>query len=191
MHIRPLLGAMKVAAVTSADVERFMDAVAIDKAAESASPGAGWQNRCVPNRGLVGRDLHLRCAPSLRPTTRCWCRAAGRRASRAAAVRSGVCQLGRCPTRPTGMANGRGRRAISGLDRMAEGRGRSARMARFDFARRTAVLPDSKTGRSFGLYRTPPSMSSGGCPGSAMGIPATRIPGQIAGLRSLWAHLIG
>jgi integrase len=60
-----------------------------------------------------------------------------------------------------------------------------------DFARRTAVLPDTKTGRSIRPLSRAACDVLRGMPrlGDAV-FPATRAAGQIAGLRSLWAHLI-
>ena len=72
-HIKPLLGRMKVAAVTRDDVETFMHDVAEGKTAIRTKEACkkrglanvrGGDGHSKQNRGLAWRDLHLCCAPS-------------------------------------------------------------------------------------------------------------------------------
>ena len=69
-HIRPLLGSLKVAAVTRADIERFRDGVgegatkALIKNRQTRPCKSDWRTRDRYSRhGHVGRDVFFRGAP--------------------------------------------------------------------------------------------------------------------------------
>jgi hypothetical protein len=194
VHIRPLLGAMKVAAVTSVDVERFMNAIAIDKVAGSATArGRGGRTAASRTVGLLGAIFtyavrrHLRIGNPVQGVVR---PADGRRERRLSdqeyANLGGALRAQQ--SWPTAVAAVRFL-ALTGWRRGEVG---ALEWRDVDFARRTAVLPDSKTGRSIRPLSYAACDVLRGMPrvGNAV-FPATRTAGQIAGLRSLWAHLIG
>jgi integrase len=195
VHIRPLLGAMKVAAVTSIDIERFMNAVAVDKAAGSSATVRKQGGRTAASRtvGLLGaifayaKRRHLRTDNPVHGVVRPADGRRERRLSDQEYVRLGDA-LRDQPTWPAAVAAVR----FLALSGWRKGEVSALEWRDIDFARRTVVLPDSKTGRSIRPLSNVAADVLRGMPRIGDRVfPATRAPGQVAGLRSLWTHLVG
>ena len=134
-HIKPLLGRMKVAAVTREDVEAFMHAVAEGKTAARSKTGKkrglsnvrGGMGTASRTVGLLGAIFYLcRPAPDAGGQSRAWRHAPGGRTARAAVVRCRICSAGggaaagNCRKR---LAGGGGGSAVPSADRLAQRRG--------------------------------------------------------------------
>jgi integrase len=193
VHIRPLLGHMKVAAVTPADVERFIATVAIGKATESASVRKrGGRTAASRTAGLLGAVFSYAVRRRLRTDNPCVGivrPADGRRErllSDAEYVRVGDA-LRDQPTWPAAVAATK----FLALTGWRKGEVGALKWQDIDFARRTVLLPDTKSGRSVRPLSRAAADLLRGLPrvGDAV-FPATQTAGQTAGLRSLWAHLV-
>ncbi len=201
-HIQPLLGRMKVAAVTSADIEAFMRAVAEGKTAARARTGRrrGLSNvrggRGVASRtvGLLGGIFTYAVRNRMRPdnpvhgVTR---PADGRRERRLsddeyAALGAALREAERQEVWPAAVACAR----FLALTGWRSGEALSLRWIEVDLARRTVRLGDTKTGASTRplshaactvvqeLARTGPLV-----------FPPTRGDGRMTGFRKLWDRM--
>jgi integrase len=202
-HVKPLLGKLKVAAVTSADVEAFMHAVAAGKTAARAKTGKkhglsnvrggpGVASRTV---GLLGAVFSFAVKHRMRADNPVWGvmrPADGRRERRlsdaeyaalGAALRSAEATIW-----PPAVAVAR----FLTLTGWRSGEALGLRWADVDLACRTATLPDSKTGKSMR------PLSNGACD-VLMGLtrgadatlifPATRGDGTMTGFRKMWDRI--
>jgi integrase len=203
-HIRPLLGQMKVAAVTRADVEGFMRAVADGKTAgrvatgkkrglSNVRGGIGTASRTV---GLLGGIFAYAERHGMRPNNPVhgvMRPADGRRdrrftddeyASLGTALHGATAQN----VWPSAVAVAR----FLALTGWRSGEALGLRWAEVDLVGRTVILPDSKTGRSMrplshaacdvlrGLSRT-----------GELVFPPTRGNGGMTGFRKLWNRIAG
>jgi integrase len=201
-HIKPLLGAMKVGAVTLADVEAFMRDVGAGKTAGRIKTGKkrGLSNvrggRGVASRtvGLLGAIFSyavrkgLRTDNPVRGVTR---PADGRRERRLSvdeyrdlglALRS----ADEMKIWPAAVAAVRFL-AVTGW---RTGEALALQRSEVDLTRRTALLADSKTGRSLRplSHAACDTLRSTIIPGKNM-FPASRGDGQMSGFRSFWARI--
>jgi integrase len=201
-HFKPLLGSRAVAAVTRADIERFMYAVAEGKSAARVKTtrrglarvrgGRGTATRAV---GLLGAIFTYAARRGLRPDNPVHGVirfAEGRRERRlsddeyaalGAALRRGEAE----GIWPAAIAAAR----FLALTGWRSGEALGLRWAEVDFARRTATLSDSKTGRSIRplshaacevLSRVPRTNGE-------LVFPATRGGGRMSGFPKLWARI--
>jgi integrase len=192
VHIRPLLGAMKVAAVTPADIERFIATVAIGKAAGSTSVRKrGGRTAASRATGLLGAIFAYAVRRRLRtdnPAHGVVRPADGRRDRRlsdAEYVRLGDA-LRDQPTWPAAVAAVR----FLALTGWRKGEASALTWHDVDFARRTVVLPDTKTGRSVRPLSHAAADVLRGLPRVGDAVFPTIPSGQIIGFRPLWGHLI-
>ena len=197
-HVIPLLGHLRIAAVTRQDVEKFMHAIAAaETAKETKVPGGlsrvrggrGVATRTVNMLGAIftyAVDRHMR--PD-NPVSRLRKFAEGRRERRLsdeeyAALGHGLCRAEAEGIWPFAVAAGRFL-AFSGW---RSGETLELRWRDVDIARRTATLPDTKTGRSMrplsnaacDLLRT---ISRGA--DDCRVFPATRGDGPLVGLKKM------
>jgi integrase len=201
-HFKPLLGGRAVAAVTRADIERFMHAVAEGKSAARVKTkrrglarvrgGRGTATRAV---GLLGAIFTYAVRRGLRPDNPVHGVirfADGRRerrlsdgeyASLGIALRQGEVE-GIWPAAVTAAR-------FLALTGWRSGEALGLRWTEVDLARRTATFADSKTGRSIRtlshaacevLYNLP-RMSG------ELVFPATRGDGRMTGFPKLWARI--
>ncbi len=204
-HIRPLLGRMRVAAVTPADIEDFMHAVAAGKTAARAKTGKkrglsnvrggiGAASRTV---GLLGAVFTYAVRHRMRsdnPVHGIMRPASGQRERRL--TDSEYAQLGEALRAseeqriwPAALAATR----FLALTGWRSGEALGLRRAEVDLARRTVLLPDTKAGRSM----RPLSHAAcdvlrsvgGGAPDSLL-FPPIRGTGSMTGFRKLWNRII-
>lgn len=201
-HIRPLLGQMKVTAVTQADVEGFMRAVAEGKTAARAKTGnkrglsnvrggIGAASRTV---GLLGAIFTYAVRRRMRqdnPVHGVVRPADGRRERRlsddeytalGAALRKAAAEN----VWPAAVAAAR----FLALTGWRSGEALGLRWAEVDLGRRTAILADSKTGRSMrplshAAFDVLCSLSQTG----DLVFPPTRGNGRMSGFRKLWNRI--
>lgn len=204
-HFKPLLGSRAVAAVTRADIERFMHAVAEGRSAARIKTkrrglarvrgGRGTATRAV---GLLGGIFTYAVRRGLRPDNPVHGVirfADGRRERRlsddeyaalGAALRQGKAE----GIWPAAIAAAR----FLVLTGWRSGEALGLRWAEVDLARRTATLADSKTGRSIRplpdaaceVLINLPRMAT-----SERVFPATRGDGHMSGFPKLWARIVG
>ena len=200
-HIKPLLGRMKVAAVTSADIEDFMHAVTEGKTAvrvktgkkrgvSNVRGGRGTASRTV---GLLGAIFTYAIRKKMRtknPVHGVMRPADGRRERRLSDDEYAALgkALRAADDRVWPPALGASR--FLALTGWRSGEALALRKADVDVGRRTATLPDTKTGRSMR------PLSHGACdvlramPGAGdLVFPPTRGQGQMTGFPSLWKRI--
>ena len=201
-HVKPLLGRMKVAAVTREDVEDFMHAVAEGKTASRTATGKkrglsnvrgglGTASRTV---GLLGAIFSFAVKHRMRPDNPVWGvmrPADGKRERRLsddeyAALGAVLRQAEAQNVWPAAVAVARFL-AVTGW---RSGEALALRWSETDLPRRTVILADTKTGRSMrplshaacdvlrGLSRT-----------GELVFPATRGDGRMSGFRKLWDRI--
>ena len=201
-HIKPLLGAMKVGAVTLADVETFMRDVALGKTAARAKTGrkrglsnvrGGWgvASRTV---GLLGAIFSYAMRRGMRPDNpvRGITRPAdGRRERRVTddeyrALGAALHAAEEQKVWPAAVAAVR----FLALTGWRTGEALSLRRLEVDLARRTAILTDSKTGRSMRpLSNQACDVLRGMKFGGDLVFPPSRGQGQMSGFRSFWERI--
>jgi len=201
-HFKPLLGTRAVAAVTRADIERFMHAVAEGKSAARVKTKRRGLARVRGGRGTATRAVGLLGAIFTY---------ALRRGLRADNPVHGVIRFadGRRDRRLTddeyaalggalrqGEAEGIWPAAIAAawflvLTGWRSGEALDLRWAEVDLARRTATLADSKTGRSIRPLSHAACDVLRGLPpiNSKLVFPATRGHGRMSGFPKLWARI--
>jgi integrase len=201
-HFKPLLGSRPVAAVTRNDIERFMHAVAEGKSAARVKTkrrglarvrgGRGTATRAV---GLLGAIFTYAVRRGLRPDNPVHGVirfADGRRERRLsdheyAALGTALRQGESEGIWPAAIATAR----FLALTGWRSGEALGLRWAAVDLARRTATLPDSKSGRSIrplshsacDVLRGLPRMTG------ELVFPATRGDGRMTGFPKLWARI--
>jgi integrase len=202
-HFKPLLGTRAVAAVTRADVERFMHAVAEGKSAARIKTkrrglarvrgGRGTATRAV---GLLGAIFTYAVRSGLRtdnPVHGVIRFADGKRERRLsddeyAALGEALRGAEAATIWPAAIAATR----FLALTGWRSGEALGLRWAEIDFGRRTATLADSKTGRSIrplshaacSVLRNLPRMMTG-----ELVFPATRGDGRMSGFPRLWTRI--
>lgn len=198
-HIKPLLGWQKVTAVTREDIERFMHAVAEGETAAKVKTrprglarvkgGKGTASRTV---GLVGAIFTYATHHGTRsdnPVRGVMRFADGRRERRLADDEYRL--LGEALRKAE--AKGIWPAAVAATYFLAltgwrSGEALGLRWAEIDLARRTAMLADSKTGRSirplsYAVLGRLPRMAG------ELVFPATRGDGRMSGFPKLWARI--
>jgi integrase len=201
-HVKPLLGQLKVAAVTREDIERFMHAVAEGETAATVKTKARGLARVRGGKGTASRTVGLlgaiftyaerhRMRPDnpVRGVTRF---ADGRRERRLsddeyAALGTAVRQAEAEGIWPAAIAVTR----FLALAGWRSGEALALRWSDLDLARRTARLADTKTGLSIrplshaacDLLLTMPRL------GAELVFPATRGDGRMTGFPKLWARI--
>jgi integrase len=201
-HFKPLLGSRAVAAVTRADIERFMHAVAEGKSAARVKTkrrglalvrgGRGTATRAL---GLLGAIFTYAMRRGLRPDNPVHGVirfADGRRERRLSddeyAALGGVLRQGEAQRIwPAAIAAAR----FLAFTGWRSGEALGLRWAEVDLARRTATLPDSKTGRSIR------PLSRAACDvlrhlprtNGELVFPPTRGDGRMSGFPKLWARI--
>jgi integrase len=203
-HIKPLLGSMKVAAVTREDIDGFMHAVAEGQTAARTKTGKkhglanvrGGKGTASRTVGLLGAIFayavrhRMRRDNPVRGVTRF---ADGRRERRLSDAEYEM--LGTALEKaasekvwPAAMAAAR----ILALTGWRSGEALGLRWADVDLARRTATLGDTKTGRSMR------PLSHAACDvlrsltravDDALVFPATRGEGRMSGFPKFWARI--
>jgi integrase len=201
-HIKPVLGSMKVTAVTMADIEAFMSDVATGRTAARAKTGKkrGLSNvrggRGVASRtvGLLGAIFTyavrkgMRSDNPVRGVTR---PADGRRERRLTsdeyyALGTALRSADASKMWPPAVA------AIRFLTVTGWRTGEALALQRseVDLSKRSATLVDSKTGRSIRpLSRTACTILSDAMTQGRWLFPASRGDGQMTGFRSFWARV--
>lgn len=216
-HIKPLLGRLTVAAVTLQDIERFMADVADGKTAARAKTarrggvshvrgGMGTASRTV---GLLGAVFTYAVRKRMRPDNpvRGVQRPAdGRRERRLSdaeyAALGEALRAAALPHVPAGVTRNRTPVAMwppavacarfLALTGWRSGEALALRWQDVDLARRTATLPDTKTGKSMrplshaacDVLRGLPRLGDG-----TLVFPGTRGSGQMRGFRKFWTRL--
>ena len=202
-HIKPLLGRMAVVAVDRADVERFMHGVAEGKTAGQIKTGrfglarvTGGKGTATRTVGLLGAVFTYGMRKGVRadnPVHGVVRYADGQRERRlsddeyaalGSALREAEAQ-GKIWPAATGMAR------FLALTGWRSGEARALRWAELDLARRTAILADSKTGRSLrplshaacDVLRSSPRLSADRV------FPATRGDGPMVGFKKFWPKI--
>jgi integrase len=201
-HIKPLLGRMKVAAVTSTDIEAFMHDVAAGKTAGRAKTakkkglsrvrgGIGTASRTV---GLLGGIFTFAVKHRMRPDnpvrgvmrpkdgTRERRLSDGEYAALGAALRFADAQH----VWPPAIAVGR----FLTLTGWRSGEALNLRWQEVDLERRTVILPDTKTGRSIrplshaacDVLRAVPRIGD-------LVFPAPRTAGRMVSFPNMWASM--
>jgi integrase len=201
-HIRPLLGQMKVAAVTAADVEVFMRAVAEGKTAARAKTGKkrglsnvrggiGTASRTV---GLLGAIFSYAVRHRMRPENPVhgvMRPADGRRDRRLsdheyAALGAALREAKSKNVWPAAVAAAR----FLALTGWRSGEALGLRWAEVDLSRRTVTLADTKTGRSMRpLSHAACDLLRGLSARGALVFPATRGDGRMSGFPKLWGRI--
>jgi integrase len=200
-HFKPLLGRHAVAAVTRADVERFMHAVAEGKSAARVKTkrrglarvrgGRGTATRAV---GLLGAIFTYAMRRGLRPDNPVHGVirfADGRRERRLsdaeyAALGVALRTAEAASIWPAAIAAAR----FLVLTGWRSGEALGLRWSEVDFARRTATLADSKTGRSSRpLSHAACDVLRGLRMSGELVFPATRGDGRMTGFPKLWARI--
>jgi integrase len=191
-HIKPILGALKVAAVRREDVERFMHAVAEGTKATRKHIGRGGASRTM---GLLGAIFTYAVRKRLRsdnPAHGIVRFADGRRERRladdeykalGAALRAGVASIWPPAIAATWFL------ALTGW---RSGEALALRWTAVDLPRRTATLPDTKTGRSVrplshSACAVLRSLTRAG--DDALVFPATRGEDRMSGFPKFWARI--
>lgn len=203
-HIKPLLGRLPVAAVTAQDIERFMHATAEGETARKAKTGRkrglsnlrggmGTASRAVGLLGAIFTYAIRRRMRTDNPVHGVMRPADGRRERRLsdleyAAMGTALRRASEEEIWPAAVAAVRFL-AVTGW---RSGEALTLRWEHVDLARRTTILPDSKTGRSMR------PLSYAACDVLAkldrMGdlvFPPTRGEGTMAGFRKLWNRIMG
>lgn len=203
-HIMPLIGRMKVAAVSREDVDRFMHAVAEGKTAARAKTrkkrgisnvrgGIGTASRTV---GLLGAIFTYAVRHGMRadnPVRGVQRPADGRRERRLsdgeyAALGKALREAEAQRVWPAAVAAVR----FLALTGWRSGEALALRWAEVDLDRRTAILPETKTGRSMR------PLSNAACDvlrnlgrgaNDARVFPPSRGDGHMAGFRKLWLRI--
>ena len=215
-HIRPLLGSMKVPAVTREDIERFMHAVAEGETARRERTGnkrglsyvRGGKGAASRTLGLLGaifayaeRKRMVRENP-VRGVIRYADGKRERRLSDAeyAALGKGLAaasappkprkdgKAGRAPMWPAAVAATR----FLALTGWRSGEALTLRWGMVDLARRTARLPDTKTGESLRPLSTAACdvlRAQGPGAADALVFPPSRGAGTMSGFPSLFARI--
>lgn len=203
-HIKPLLGSMKVAAVTREDVDGFMHAVAEGRTAARTKTGKkrglanvrGGKGTASRTVGLLGSifsyAVHHRMRPDnpVRGVTRFADGRRERRLSDQEYKMLGVA-LDRAASEqiwPAAVAAAR----FLALTGWRSGEALGLRWDEVDLARRTATLSDTKTGRSMR------PLSHAACEvlrcltrSGVLVFPPTRGTGRMSGFPKLWARIAG
>jgi integrase len=201
-HFKPLLGSRAVAAVTRADIERFMHAVAEGKSAARVKTkrrglalvrgGRGTATRALGLLGAIFTYAMRRGLRSDNPVHGVIRFADGRRERRLGddeyAALGGVLRQGEAQRIwPAAIAAAR----FLAFTGWRSGEALGLRWAEVDLARRTATLPDSKTGRSIR------PLSRAACDvlrhlprtNGELVFPPTRGDGRMSGFPKLWARI--
>jgi integrase len=201
-HIKPLLGRMKVAAVTREDVEEFMHAVAEGKTAVRAKSGKkrglsnvrGGMGTASRTVGLLGAIFSYAVKHRMRtdnPVHGVMRPADGRRERRLsdeeyAALGSALREAAAQNVWPAAVATGR----FLALTGWRSGEALGLRWADIDLARRTVRLADTKTGLSVR------PLSNAACDvlrdlsrTGDLVFPPTRGDGRMTGFRKLWNRI--
>lgn len=201
-HIRPLLGQMKVAAVTTPDVEGFMRAVAEGKTAARSKTskkrglsnvrgGIGTASRTV---GLLGAIFTYAVRHRMRadnPVRSVMRPADGRRERRLtdeeyAALGTALREATIQNVWPAAVAAVR----FLALTGWRSGEALGLRWAELDLAKRTVVLADTKTGRSMRpLSHAACDVLRGLSKTGDLVFPPTRGDGRMSGFRKLWDRI--
>lgn len=205
-HVRPLLGHLRVAAVTRHDIEKMMQSIAVGKTVRKAKTakkrglsvirgGRGVATRTV---GLVGAIFAYAVRAGARPDNpahgiRKF--AESRRERRLAdgeyrALGQALRTAESTALWPPAIAAAR----FLALTGWRRGEALNLRWHEVDLDRRTALLAETKTGRSLrplpegacGILRRAPRVE-----GSELAFPASRGAGTMAGFHSLWARILG
>jgi len=202
-HIVPLLGRLAVAAVTKQDVERFMHAVAAGETAQSRKTkprgvsklrgGRGVATRAVSLLGAIftyAIDRHLRAD---NPAHRVRKFAENRRERRLAEAEYATLGAGLRQAEGTIWLPAVACLRFLALTGWRSGEALAFRWRDVDLVRRTAVLPDTKTGRSMrplshaacDLLRTQPRLGDG-----ALAFPASRGEGLMTGFKKFARRIV-
>lgn len=215
-HIRPLLGSLKVAAVTPRDVEGFMHAVAEGKSAQRTKTGKkrglsnvrGGKGAASRTVGLLGALFTYAVKQGMRPdnpvtgTDRFAYATRERRLTddEYAALGKGLAKLAEAP-KPR--ADGKPAKALLWPDAIAaarflaltgwrSGEALALRWQDVDLAKRTARLPDTKTGASMRPLSHPAcavlARQGGGKPDMLVFCPS-RGDGQMTGFPGFFARI--
>ena len=201
-HIKPLLGRLKVAAVTREDIESFMHAVAEGKTAartktgkkgglSNVRGGIGTASRTV---GLLGAIFTYAVRHRMRsdnPVHGVMRPADGRRDRRLsddeyAALGIALRKAETLTIWPAAVAMVR----FLALTGWRSGEALALRWAEVDLARRTATLADSETGRSMrSLSYAACDVLRGVSDAGELIFPPTRGHGRMTGFRKLWNRI--
>jgi integrase len=203
-HIKPLLGSMAVAAVERADIERFMKAVAEGKTAGRTKTGRyglarvkGGKGTATRTVGLLGAIFTFAVRQGVRtdnPTSGVRRYADGRRERRLSddeyAALGGALREAEAQQAiwPAAIATAR----FLALTGWRSGEALALKRSEVDLARRTATLPDSKTGRSVrplshaacDVLLTMRDFGAG-----ELVFPATRGAGPMVGFKKFWPKI--
>jgi integrase len=203
-HIKPLLGNIKVAAVTREDVDGFMHAVAEGRTAARTKTGKkrglanvrGGKGTATRTVGLLGSIFtyavrhRMRSDNPVHGVTRF---ADGKRERRLsdAEYRIFGSALERAADEqiwPAAIAAAR----FLGLTGWRSGEALGLRWTEIDLARRTAMLGDTKTGRSVRpLSQAACEVLQSLSRSSDLAFPATRGDGRMSGFPKFWARIAG
>ncbi len=201
-HIKPLLGSMKVAAVTREDVDGFMHAVAEGRTAARTKTGKkgglanvrGGKGTASRTVGLLGSIFsyavrhRMRLDNPVRGVTRFADGRRERRLSDAEYKMLGVAleKAAGAQTWPAAVAATR----FLALTGWRSGEALGLRWDEVDLARRTATLGDTKTGRSMRpLSRAACEVLRSITRSGDLVFPATRGEGRMSGFPKLWARI--
>lgn len=201
-HIRPQLGPLKVAAVTRADVEAFMRAVAEGKTATRSKTGKkrglsnvrGGRGTASRTVGLLGAIFTYAVRHGMRPDNPVhgvMRPADGRRERRLSdaeytALGAALRQAEAQHFWPAAAACAR----FLALTGWRSGEALGLNWAEVDLARRTVSLPDTKTGASLRpLSRAACDVLRGLSRSGELAFPPTRGDGRMTGFRKLWNRI--
>ncbi len=200
-HVKPLLGALKVASVSRDDIDRFMHAVAEGETAgrtktakkhglANVRGGKGTASRTM---GLLGAIFAYAVRYRMRPdnpvhgVTRF---ADGKRERRLSddeyAALGDALRLGQASIWPSAIGAAR----FLALTGWRSGEALALHWAEVDLARRTATLSDTKTGKSIRpLSRAACDVLRGLSPTGELVFPASRGDGRMSGFPKFWARI--
>jgi integrase len=201
-HIKPLIGRLAVAAVTRADVEQFMHAVAegetVKKPAKTKPHGVskvrGGRGAASRTVGLLGAIFtyavrhHMRPDNPVRGIVR---PADGQRKRRLSDDEYSLLgtALQRAESKSIWPAAVAATRFLL-LTGWRSGEALALRWSEVDLVRRTAILAESKTGRSMRpLSRAACDVLHGASRAGELVFPPTRGNGQMTGFRKLWNRI--